>query len=96
MKYKVYMHNITRDSIKKEDSVLEKEDKHSIIMWSKKYRTEKYWNKYRNIFIYKGDIYSIHRYILYSVRNNENKYQIDTKSNTTKLHKNNKPDATEL
>jgi len=32
LKYKVYMHNITRDSRKKEDSFLEKEDKHSIIM----------------------------------------------------------------
>ena len=32
LKYKVYMHNITRDSRKKGDSFLEKEDKHSIIM----------------------------------------------------------------
>jgi len=38
------MHNITRDSRKKEDSFLEKEDKHSIITWRKKDRTEKYWN----------------------------------------------------
>ena len=29
---------------KKEDSFLEKEDKHSIIMWSKKDGTEKYWS----------------------------------------------------
>jgi len=32
LKYKVYMHNITRDSRKKEDSFLGKKDKHSIIM----------------------------------------------------------------
>ena len=43
------MHNITRDSRKKERKkerrqFLEKEDKHSIIMWSKKDRTEKYWS----------------------------------------------------
>ena len=38
------MHNITRDSRKKEDIFIENEDKHSIIIWSKKDRTEKYWS----------------------------------------------------
>jgi len=42
LKYKIYIYNITRDSRKIEDSFLEKEDKHSIIMLRKKYRTEKY------------------------------------------------------
>jgi len=64
------MHSITRDSRKKKPVFRKggrKKLQKSIIMWSKKDRTEKYWIKYRNIFIYKGDISSIHRYILYSV-----------------------------
>jgi len=84
LKYKVYLHNIARDSRKKEE-VFRKggQTQYNHVKQDR-------WNreilKYRNKFIYKGDIYSIHIYTLYSMRNNENKYRIDTKSNTTKYN----------
>ena len=81
------MHNITRDSRKKERRQFFRKGGQTQYNHVKQERWKREILKYRNIFIYKGDIYSIHSYTLYSMRNNENKYRIDTKSNTTKYNK---------